>query len=129
VSGKAENDAAAFSAALGDVGRRAREGAGEIAQETVDRGAAVTRQVVDAARESAAGEELAGKTAGHFVDEARKGNLARSIGEVARDVLKAGDEAIRKDGPRQGEQAESLVAEATRSPSADRPLPGAPSAS
>jgi ElaB/YqjD/DUF883 family membrane-anchored ribosome-binding protein len=113
-------------AAFGDVGRRAREGVGEIAQEAVNRGAAVARQVVHAARESAAGEGLAGKTAGHFVDEALEGNLAGSVGEIARDVLKAGDEAIRKDGLGQGEQAESPVAEATRSPSADRPHPGSP---
>ena len=99
-------------AALGDVGRRVREGAGEIAQDAVDRGATVARQVVDTARESAAGEGLAGKTVGHFVDEALKGNLASSVGEVARDVLKAGDEAIRKDG--------------LGSSSGERPAPGSP---
>jgi len=113
-------------AALGDVGRRAREGAGEIAQEAVNRGAAVARQVVDAARDSAADEGLTGKSAGHFVDEALKGNLAGNVGEIARDVLKAGDEAIRKEGLRQGEQAGSPSDEATQSPSADRPPPTSP---
>jgi hypothetical protein len=110
-------------AALGDVGRRARESAWEIAQEAVNRGAAVARQVVDAARESTADEGLAGKTVGHFVDEALKGNLAGNVGEIARDVLKAGDEAIRKDGLRQGEQAESHAEEATQLPSTDMPPP------
>jgi len=113
-------------AALGDVGRRAREGAGEIAQEAVNRGAAVARQVVDAAHENTADEGLAGKSVGHFVDEALKGDLAGSVGEIARDVLKAGDEAIRKDGLHQSEQAGSPPDEATESPPADRPTPGSP---
>jgi ElaB/YqjD/DUF883 family membrane-anchored ribosome-binding protein len=90
-------------AALEDVGRRTRESAGDLAQEAVDRGTAVARQVLDAGRESAAGEGLAGKTAGHFVDEALKGNLAGSVGQIARDVLEASDTALRKEGLRQGQ--------------------------
>jgi len=113
-------------AALGDLGRHAREGVSDIAQEAVDRGGAVARQVVDAASESAADAGLAGKTAGHFVDEALKGNLAGSVGEIAKDVLKAGDEAIRKDGLRQEDQPTSSGTHATQSPSGERPLPGSP---
>jgi ElaB/YqjD/DUF883 family membrane-anchored ribosome-binding protein len=114
-------------AALGDVGRRAREGVGDIAQEAVNRGAAVARHVVDAGRQSAADEGLAGKTVGHFVDEALKGNLAGNVGEIARDVLKAGDEAVRKEAMHHGDQAESHLKEATESPPAERPLMPGPS--
>jgi hypothetical protein len=108
------------------LGRRAREGAGEIAQDAVDRGAAVARQVVDAARESAADEGLAGKTVGHFVDEALKGDLVSSVGEIGRDVLKAGDEAIRKDGLGQRDQPASPGAQAKPTSSGERPVQGPP---
>jgi ElaB/YqjD/DUF883 family membrane-anchored ribosome-binding protein len=90
-------------AALSDVGRQAREGVSGLAQEAVDRGAAVARQVVDAGRESLAGQGLADKSPGHFVDEAIRGNLTGSVGEIARDVLQAGESAIRKEGMGQEE--------------------------
>jgi len=102
-------------AALGDVGRRARDGVSDIAREAVDRGGEVARQVVDAARETATDEGLVGKTAGYFVDEALKGNLAGSVGEVAREVLKAGEKAIREDGLRQGEHEQTSETE-TKTP-------------
>jgi ElaB/YqjD/DUF883 family membrane-anchored ribosome-binding protein len=85
-------------AALIDVGRRAREGISGLSQEAVDRGAAVAKKVMEAGRESAAGQGLADKTPGHFVDEAIKGNLAGSVSEIAKDVLKAGESAVRKEG-------------------------------
>jgi ElaB/YqjD/DUF883 family membrane-anchored ribosome-binding protein len=90
-------------AALGDVGRQAREEASGLAQAAVDRGATVARQVVDAGRESLAGQGLADKSPGHFVDEAIKGNLTGSVGEIARDVLQAGESAVRKEGMGQEE--------------------------
>jgi ElaB/YqjD/DUF883 family membrane-anchored ribosome-binding protein len=89
--------------ALGDVGRQARESVSGLAQEAVDRGAAVARQVVDAGRESMARQGLADKSPGHFVDEAIKGNLVGSVGEIAQDALKAGESAIRKEGMGQEE--------------------------
>jgi hypothetical protein len=90
-------------AALEDIGRQAREGATGLAQEAVDRGATVARQVVEAGRESVAGQGLTDKSPGHFVDEAIKGNLAGSVSEIAKDVLKAGDSAIRREGMGQEE--------------------------
>jgi hypothetical protein len=94
-------------AALGDVGRRAREGAGDLAQEVVDRGATVARGVLDAARDSASNHGLSGKSAGHFVDEALKGNLVGSASGIAKDMLKAGETAVRKAGLGQEQQEEA----------------------
>ena len=102
--------------------RAEREACG-IAATELDRAVARAELVV-VARESAADAGLAGKTVGHFVDEALKGNLVGSVGGIAKEVLKAGDEAIRKDGLRQEEQPPSSGTDVTQSPSGDRPLPG-----
>jgi hypothetical protein len=84
VSGKAENDAVAFSSGPA----------------TADPESAIGKVSAQARQAGADAAALAGKV----VDDAR----AR---------------------PRRGEQAESSVAETTRSPSADRPRPGSPARS
>ena len=85
-------------AALGDVGRHAREGVSDLAQAAVDGGATVARQVIDAGREAVSEQGLADKSVGHFVDEALKGNLVDSLRDIATVVVKAGDSAVREAG-------------------------------
>ncbi len=86
-------------AALGGIAGQAREAVRTLASETVERGGRVAQAVTDRAREGAHGQGLAGeKTPGQLVDAALSGDLAGSVRTVASDVLRAGDEAIRKEG-------------------------------
>lgn len=109
--------------ALSDLARSAREGASGVAQEVLDRGTTVMREVVDAGRESAAEHGLVDKSAGHFVDEALKGNLAGSVGEVAKEVLDAGESAIRKTGIGQEDAPTRSHAPGSPSPNTEPPRP------
>ena len=83
-------------AALGDIAGQARDTASGLAQEAADRGGKVAEAVIDAGRESAQSHGLAGgKSAGEITDAALSGDLAGNAKNVAQDVLRAGDEAIR----------------------------------
>ena len=85
--------------ALGNIAGQVRDTARGAAQEAIDRGSRVAQAVVDAGRQSAGEQGLAGGTSvGGLVDAALSGKLAGSAGEVARDALRAGDEAVRKEG-------------------------------
>ena len=85
-------------AALGKIAGQARDTARGLAQDVVDRGSHVTQAVLDAGRESVKAHGLTdGKTAGNILDAALTGDLASSAKQVAQDVLRTGDEAIRKE--------------------------------
>lgn len=95
-------------AALGGMAGQAREAARNMAQEAVDRSGKVAQQALDAAGDSARAHGLTGgKTVGDLADEVRSGDLADNVKQVAQDVLKAGDEAFRKEGLGQGSSAGS----------------------
>ena len=86
-------------AALGDIADKTRAAARDLAQETVDRGGKVAQQVFDAGLDSTRAHGLTGdKTVGAFVDETLSGDLVDTLKQVAQDVLKASDSALRKDG-------------------------------
>ncbi len=85
-------------AALGKIAGQARDTARGLAQDMVDRGGNVTQAVLDAGRDSAKAQGLTeGKTPGNILDAALTGDLASSAKQVAQDVLRTGDEAIRKE--------------------------------
>jgi hypothetical protein len=85
--------------ALGNIAGQVRGTARGAAQEAIDRGSRVAQAVVDAGRQSVSDKGLAGQTSvGGLVDAALSGKLAGTAGEVARDALRAADEAARKEG-------------------------------
>lgn len=93
-------------AALGDVASQARDTARTLAQQAVDGGTHVTQAVLDAGRDSADAHGLTGgKSVGQLVDAALSGNLAGEARKAATEVLKAGDEAVRKELPEQSRGA------------------------
>ncbi len=86
-------------AALGGIAGQARDAVRTLASETMERGGRVVQAVTDRARDGVHGQGLdGGKTPGQLVDAALSGDLAGSVKSVASDVLRAGDEAIRKEG-------------------------------
>ncbi len=86
-------------AALGGIAGQARDAARTLASETIERGGRVIQAVTASARDGVHGQGLAGeKTPGQLVDAALSGDLASNVKSVAGDVLRAGDEAIRKEG-------------------------------
>ena len=82
--------------ALGGVAGQVRDTARSLANEGLQRGSQVAHAVVDQGHDSVAGHELAGKSVGDFVDAALSGNLAENAVQVAQDVMRAGDQAVRK---------------------------------
>ncbi len=86
-------------AALGGIAGQARDAARTLASESIERGGRVMQAVTASARDGVHGQGLAGeKTPGQLVDAALSGDLAGNVKSVAADVLRAGDEAIRKEG-------------------------------
>ena len=91
-------------AALGEVADEARTAASTLAQGAMDRGGEVAQQALEAGRDSARTLGLTGdKTVGNVVDEALSGDLAGSIKQTARDVMKAADEALQKSASKKTE--------------------------
>ena len=89
--------------ALGGVAKNARDTARSLAQGVVDRGGQVAGAVRQAGQDSAQAAGLTGgQSAGKLVDAALSGELAGNVRKVAEDVLRAGDEAIRKEVPKAG---------------------------
>jgi hypothetical protein len=89
-------------AALGGMAGQVREAASSLAQKVVDRGGRAAQQVLEAGRDSVQARGLSGDTT--IVDLAKKagsGELIGNVKEVALDVLKAGDDAVRKEGSAQ----------------------------
>lgn len=86
-------------AALGGIAGQAREAFRGAAQEAVDRGGSVAQAVLDAGRSSVQQHGLTGdRSPGALVDAALSGDLATEAKQVAKEVLQAGDEAVRKKG-------------------------------
>ena len=84
--------------ALGGFARQVRDTATSLASQGLEAGQHVAQAVADKARESAQEHGLAGgKTPGQLVDAALSGTLAGSASEVAKDVLRAGEEVVRKE--------------------------------
>lgn len=93
-------------AALGDVATQARDAARTLAQQAVDGGTHVKQAVLDAGRDSADAHGLAGgKSVGQLVDAALSGDLAGEAKKAASEILKASDEAVRKELPEQSQSA------------------------
>ena len=91
-------------AALGGLAAQARGAARDLAQDVVDRGGQVAQQALDTGQDSAHAHGLTrDKTVGDLVKEARSGDLVGNVKQVAQDVLKAGDEAVRKTSLGQGQ--------------------------
>jgi vacuolar-type H+-ATPase subunit H len=85
-------------AALGGIAKQARDTATGLASQGIESGKHVSQAVADKVRESAQGQGLAGgKTPGQLVDAALSGELAGNASEIVKDVLRTGDEAIRKE--------------------------------
>lgn len=94
------------AAALGGIARQARDTATGLANQGLEGGKHVAQAVVDRARESAQGHGMAGdKTPGQLVDAALSGKLAGDTSEVVKDVLRTGEEAIRKEASQMGGQS------------------------
>jgi hypothetical protein len=85
-------------ALLGGVAGQARAAASGLASEGMERGQRIARTIADKAQESAQAHGLAGdKSVGEMVDAALQGELAGHAGDVAREVLQSGQEALRKE--------------------------------
>ncbi len=84
-------------AALSDIAIQARARGNSLAEDVVDRGSQVAHAVMDAGHDSTQARGFTGKTAGNLVDAALSGDLASDVKQVAEDVLRTGDEAIRKE--------------------------------
>ncbi len=84
-------------AALGGIAGQARDAVAVLARESLERGKQVAQTVADKGRESVQAQNLAGKSPGELVDAALSGGLAGSAKTVVQDVLRTGDEAIRKE--------------------------------
>ena len=84
-------------AALGDMASQARVAANNLAQDVADGGSHVAHAVIDAGHDSVQAQGFADKSAGNFVDAALSGELTSNVKQVAQDVLRTGDEAIRKE--------------------------------
>ena len=86
-------------AALGGIAGQARDAVRNLANEGMERGGRVMQAVTDSAKSGVHGQGLAGeKSAGQLVDAALSGDLAGNVKQLAGDVLRAGDEAVRKEG-------------------------------
>ncbi len=92
-------------AALGGISKQARDAATSLANQGIEGGKHVAQAVAERARESAQGHGLAGgKTPGQLVDAALSGELAGNASEVVKDVLRTGEEAVRRETSQMGSQ-------------------------
>ncbi|HEX4507198.1 MAG TPA: DUF3618 domain-containing protein [Alphaproteobacteria bacterium] len=90
----------AEEAALGGIAGQARKAATDLAQQAADKGGQIAQTLVDAGLESARGQGLTGdKPMAEFLKDARSGDLADAVKEVAQDVIGAGGQALRDAGP------------------------------
>ena len=86
-------------AALGGIAGQARDAARNLANEGMEKGSRIVQAVTESAKSGVHGQGLAGeKSPGQLVDAALGGDLAGSLKKVASDVLRAGEEAVRKEG-------------------------------
>jgi hypothetical protein len=93
-------------AALGGLAKQARDTATTLTNQGIEGGKHVAQSVAERARESAQGHGLAGgKTPGQLVDASLRGELAGDAAAVVKDVLRTGEEAVRKETSQKGSQA------------------------
>ena len=86
-------------AALGGMAGQVRETARNLSQDVVNRGGQVAQKVLDAGKDSAHAHGLtADKSLSDIVEDLKSGDLVESMKNIAADVLRSGDEAVRKDG-------------------------------
>ncbi len=86
-------------AMLGGIAGQARDTVRTLANEGMERGTRVVQAVTQSAQGSVQGSGLtSGKTPGQLVDAALSGELAGNVKQVASDVLRAGEDAVRKEG-------------------------------
>jgi ElaB/YqjD/DUF883 family membrane-anchored ribosome-binding protein len=84
--------------ALGDLAKRTREAASDLAQGAVDRGGAAVKQALDAGRDTAQAQGLSGNTpVKDIVQGITDGELRRDLTQVATDALHAGARALHAD--------------------------------
>lgn len=84
--------------ALGGMAGQARTALRDVAQEVMDRGGTAAQQALQAGRDTVHGHGLAGeKDLGALASEAGSGKLSGGIAEVAKNALKAADDAIHQD--------------------------------
>ncbi|WP_428394482.1 DUF3618 domain-containing protein [Lichenicoccus sp.] len=84
--------------ALGGIAGQARDMARDFGQQAADGGGHVAQAVLDKGQASAQAHGLTrGRSPGELVDAAMSGSLAEDARQVASDVLRSGDEAIRKE--------------------------------
>ena len=129
---QSEGEKAAFSGAAGTV----RETATDLAQQVVDRGSAAAQKLAEGARDSAEKRGLSGDmSVTDAVKKVGSGELLGSVKDIALDVLKAGDEAVRREvssetsqSAQTDEESEESVSGATL-PSAGLPTIGSSSPS
>jgi hypothetical protein len=94
-------------AALGGLAKQARDAATAFASQGMEGAKHVAQAVVDGAHASAQGHGLMeGKTPGQLVDAALSGDLTANASEVAKDVLRTGEEALRKESSHIGGKAD-----------------------
>ncbi len=91
------------TAALGGVAGQARDTARTLAQQALDRGGQVAQAVIDTGRDSAEAHGLAGgKSAGARRGAGGSGARSGPAAQVARDMLGAGEDAVRKEAQPSG---------------------------
>jgi len=111
-------------AALGGIAGQARDTVSGLAKEAMERGSNVAQTVLDKGGESAKAHGLGGDaTAGNVVDAALSGKLAGSAKEVLQDVLRTGDEAIRKEVPGPGNAGPGNAGPGNAGPGSTGPRP------
>jgi hypothetical protein len=81
--------------ALGAVAGQVRETARNLANEGLQRGSQVADAVLNQSHDNIAAHDFTGKSAGNLVDAALSGDPAENAAQVAQDVLRAGDKAVR----------------------------------
>jgi ElaB/YqjD/DUF883 family membrane-anchored ribosome-binding protein len=118
--------------ALSDLAGTVRSTATVLAQQVVDRGSESAGKLVEGVRDSAEAQGLSGDMSiTDVVKKAGSGELLSSAKDVAHDVLKAGEEAVRGEGspqtsssPQSGAQGAGSAQSGSPHPSAGSPPEG-----
>ncbi len=116
--------------ALSDLAGTVRSTATGLAQQVVDRGSEVAGKLVEGVQDSAEARGLSGDMSiTDVVKKAGSGELLSSAKDVAHDVLKAGEEAVRAEGSPQTSSSPQSDAQGAGSAQSGSPHPSAGSPS
>ena len=85
-------------ATLKGVAGQARDAVQSLKDEGMERGGRVVQAVTDGAKNAASDHGLGDRSPGELVDAALSGQLAKDVKQATGDVLRTGDEAVRKEG-------------------------------